>query len=560
MKRILLAISAVCLLVTSAFASDKYFQVENDFYQCAISSSQIDSVVYSKSDATLDFHYKDGHCVWAKDAVGYIDVTESPCDESFTDSLHLSSLVQEKISGLDKVTESVPVEKDDPEYEDFIEKFLRACNVTVKWNNNKAEVSVNPSDYGVSASVNGTDVILTITDKKVRIVLSGETVSGSLKIYSDYKFRLDLDGVSIYNPFGPAINIQSKNRVYLNLPANKSNILKSGAEYVTQYGPGGEEDAKATLFSEGQLVFSGEGSLTVESPSHHGICSDDYIRFRSTLGDISVNAGKDAVHAKDYFLMYGGRLTAVAADNGIQVEKGYAAFYGGMSKIQSDDNGVETKSELTHTAYVLVAGNANLDISSKEGSAIDCQDGFYSNGGNVRLQTGGAGGRGIRSKSKIVVENGFLAVELSDCKPVWNENNQDFTQPAALRSSDSIIVSNALCSCCTKYDTQGAKVINADSAVVISNSVVAVEAMQDDYENNEFDIKAKAVEGNDIAVLNKSMVYISARKNALCSENSVVIGNSAVKLLSDSFDKTFLKYNKDFDLSGAIFYNKLVNE
>ena len=53
--------------------------------------------------------------------------------------------------------------------------------------------------------------------------ISGKTTNGSLKIYSDKKFELVLDGVSITNTDRPAINIQSKKTAFV-ITADKDEL------------------------------------------------------------------------------------------------------------------------------------------------------------------------------------------------------------------------------------------------------------------------------------------------------------------------------------------------
>ena len=121
-------------------------------------------------------------------------------------------------------------------------------------------------------------------------MLNGTTTNGSFKVYSEKKFKLSLAGVSILNPVGAAINIQSSKRVFVVCADETTNVLTDGSSYTATTDG---EDMKACLFSEGQLIFSGGGSLTVTGNYKHAITSDDYVRFRSGCNITVVSAKKD---------------------------------------------------------------------------------------------------------------------------------------------------------------------------------------------------------------------------------------------------------------------------
>lgn len=561
MKTGYIVFTAIALLAMSAKAQEKYFQVNNEIYPCAVSVSEFGAAAYNDSAKCLSIDYKDGHCVWTTDVIGNIDVTESPCENLFSSTADWAVLANNKVSELIPVVEIVPKDKNDPEYEDFIENYVRSCKVTVTYSGNKASVTVVPSDYGVVKSVKGADVVLSINDKKVQVIASGSSDNGSLKIYSENKFRLDLDNLTLTSPTGPAINIQSGKRAYLNLPDGSANTLKSGDIFAKQLGPDGvEEDAKATLFSEGQLIFSGSGSLAVSSSANHGICSDDYIRFRSSLGNVTISSSKDGIHANKCFRMYGGTLSVEAGDNGVQVEKGDASFYGGICSVSSTNHGIYVKSDSLPVGYVRVSGKMNLSVSSKESSAVFCKYGFYADGGFVLLQSRGLGGRGIRSNADIVLNNCLVATELMDSKPGWNAETVNYTQPSGLRAAGSITLDNALLGCYLTGDTRGAKVLNADSSLVISNSIVNIDACQEDFDADGEIVKSKAVEGHDIVIDDKSLVYIKAGKRAISSETNIDINNSVVKMTSDFSWDGLMKSEGSIACKGAVFYNKLITE
>jgi len=82
--------------------------------------------------------------------------------------------------------------------------------VSVVWSNDGTVTITNPlSSIGVDITANGADVTITNTYLgEVSYNLSGTSADGSLKIYSDYKYELVLNGLTLTNIDGPAINSQ----------------------------------------------------------------------------------------------------------------------------------------------------------------------------------------------------------------------------------------------------------------------------------------------------------------------------------------------------------------
>jgi TatA/E family protein of Tat protein translocase len=188
---------------------------------------------------------------------------------------------------------------------------------------------------GVTITESNGDVIINSTVAEVAYVLSGTTTNGSVKLYSDKKFKLTLNGVNITNADGPAINIQSGKRAFLVLADNTTNTLTDGATYTAS----GTEDMKATLFSEGQLIVSGNGSLSVKGNYKHAIASDDYIRVIS--GNITViGAASDGIHTNDAFIADGGTISMTTSGDGIQCDEGYIVINNGVFTINVVDKGI----------------------------------------------------------------------------------------------------------------------------------------------------------------------------------------------------------------------------
>lgn len=159
----------------------------------------------------------------------------------------------------------------------FIKPGQELNAVYVQYDGNSVTITNPYRGKGVDIVNEGCDVIVTstVTDEEIKYILSGTTTDGMFKIYSNYKFNLVLNGVDITNNDGPAVNIQSGKKVTVTLSDGTSNSLTDGDTYTAYE----SEDMKSTIFSEGQLIFEGTGSLEVLGKNRHAICSDDYIRI-----------------------------------------------------------------------------------------------------------------------------------------------------------------------------------------------------------------------------------------------------------------------------------------
>ncbi|MCR4824335.1 MAG: carbohydrate-binding domain-containing protein [Bacteroidales bacterium] len=269
--------------------------------------------------------------------------------------------------------------------------FDRTISITFS---SSGSASVSGDDNGV-VTVSGNDVTVKNADydEKVIYELSGTTSDGFFKLYSANKQAIVLNGVSITNKSGAAINVQSNKRTFV--VVNGTNKLADGSSYSDTPS---DEDEKAALFSEGQLIFSGSGSLSVTATGKAGITSDDYVRFMSSP-TVTVNStAGHGVRGKDAVTVSNGMIditVSAAGKKGISSD-GTVTFDGGETDI-TVSGGVDTS-----------------DSSDLSGSAGIKSDGIFTmNSGSLTITNSGQGGKGISGDVQGYFNGGTVSVTVS---------------------------------------------------------------------------------------------------------------------------------------------------
>ena len=261
--------------------------------------------------------------------------------------------------------------------------------VTVSFSSGGATVTGYTTVADVmDVAINGNQVTINYTgSENVVYKLTGTAADGFFKLYSKKKQAIWLSGVSITNGSGAAINNQSGKRTFVYVEGSNSLSDSASAAYATT----GDEDMKGVFFSEGQLIFSGSGSLTVTANNQKeksGIVSDDYIRMMASPS-VTVTAGSGAGHG-------------LKTNDFVQLSDG---------KLEVTTSGA-TKKAITTDGYVLVEGGTSV-INVSGGVAYDSDDAEYKGsagikadnyfgmtGGSVTITNTGAGGKGLSAGSQ----------------------------------------------------------------------------------------------------------------------------------------------------------------
>ena len=332
---------------------------------------------------------------------------------------------------------------DDTDFSAYInEQAPTASNDTIRILYSGTTATVSGDSHGI-VSVSGADVTVndpTSTSAMV-LVLSGTTPNGSLLVYRSLKYEVVLNGVSITNADGPAINNQCGKAFHLTLANGTVNTLTDGTVYAEQ-----SYDQKGTLFSEGQIYVEGTGALNVNGNGKNGIASDDYVIFRSGTVNVNVAAtGSNGVKVNDGFTIEGGILNIdVKADGarGIRNEARTTIAGGNTTITTSGDCKIETLDGIVDTTscagiksdslFVMTAGTLTITSTGDGGKGINCTENIELSGGTMVVTTTGDNDmskpKALKSDTGIIVSGGSLTATVS--KSWACDNGTESDEPA----------------------------------------------------------------------------------------------------------------------------------
>jgi len=152
-------------------------------------------------------------------------------------------------------------------------------------------VTVGNSTYGVT-------VTSTIA-AKVRYNLTGG-LNGTLTVNSSGEYQLYLNGVEIRAEDGPALDLESSQKVFIVSASGTANTLADSDNRILTM--------KASVYGKGTMIFSSAGTISVTGSYKHGIFSNDYIRMNGGTLNVNVSA-KDAIRPVNAFIFDDGNLT-----------------------------------------------------------------------------------------------------------------------------------------------------------------------------------------------------------------------------------------------------------
>ncbi|NDW19788.1 carbohydrate-binding domain-containing protein [Dysgonomonas sp. 216] len=418
----------------------------------------------------------------------------------------------------------------------------------------------NPyENQGVEVSVDGGDVVVnsTVTSTEVNYVLSGKHSDAMFKVYSDYKFGIGLNGVSLINSDGPAINIQSGKRASVYLVGETNNRLIDNNIYTSN-----SEDMKGTFFSEGQLIFKGSGNLILKGYNRHAICSDDYIQIDG--GNITIrSAYKDGIHSNEYFEMNGGAVNITATSNGIECEKGYIELNKGNIVIKSDEDAIIASykgSDSAITPYVKI-GNPNINITTTGQKSMGVKSTINSiriTGGVIDITTSGLAAKAFKSGGDMAISNSDITMTiLSDA--FFDTADGDVSSPAGVKCDGNMTINSG--KIVINSSGVAGRGINVDGNLIINNGTIDIKTSGGVFEYNSDNSAAQAIACKGDLVINNGLITIKTsgeEAEGLKCKNAITIKKGILGI--ETYDNS-INASGNLTISGGdIYCNSVVGD
>jgi hypothetical protein len=437
----------------------------------------------------------------------------------------------------DEITETIVTDELDDESGDFVENYTAERTITITFSETGVKTNTLPSD--IKATIEGGHIIINSERSKVAYRVTGKCSNGSLKIYSLKKFQIMLQNLNLTNQTGPAINIQSGKTVYFTLLDKTTSTLCDGATYNAPViaADGTEEDQKGTLFSEGQLIFNGEGTLNVTSLGGHGICSDDYIRVRS--GNINIKeAAKDGFRTKEKFIVSrtataAPAITVNATNNGIDCSEGTLTIEAGKLEITSGSEAIKVEYEETLPDPAVIpdafikGGFIKITTTGEKSSAIKVTRNYTQTGGIIQAEVSGNGSKIVNCDGDVEFSGGKLTGFSKGTL------SSDTTSAGGIKCNGDLAINGGTIA--LECNGKGSKGINCDGDVTIGSGETTLIAAGENYTGIADDKKSRAITAGTV-LINGGKVVASAHDHAISATTDIVVNGGILNAYSETTD------------------------
>lgn len=382
----------------------------------------------------------------------------------------------------------------------FTENTTNLDKIYIIYNGNDNATIINPyANAGVNITATGGTVVVAATSgiSNLEYNILGSSANGSLTIATDKDVNLVLNNLTLTNPSGAAFNITGGKITNVLLTSGTTNTLTDGAASTKN----------GTLTTDGPIVISNSGALTITGIKKHGINTSSTITVNNGVITIA-SAASDGLHSEGY-TMTGGTLTINSLADGIDAGNASIAISGGTINVNSttaDVKGIKT-------------GTNTITIT----------------GGTINVTVSGAQSKGISAKGNISITNGTITISISGATVLTASGSGfDPSYCSAIKSDAQIIISGGTFNIQSLAAADGGKVFSADGEINISGGNFTV-----------------STAGNGANYTNTTGVADSYSTTGFTSDTNINISGGTFTLTNTGLDGKAISADANVNISGT---------
>lgn len=388
-------------------------------------------------------------------------------------------------------------------------------------------------------------------------VVSGEHESITVSAPDTAKVHIILKNATVSNTSGPAIYIESADKVLITAYKGTTNTLSDGTSYTGSFK---DTNIDGTIFSKTDLTLNGEGTLNITGNCKCGAVSkDDLIICGLNLTVKSTGCaleGKDCVKIKDAAITVSSGGDGIRSTNTEKTNKGFVYIETGNIDITSGSDGIQA-------ATVLKAANGNVKITAggaadtKQNSGDRNMPGF---GGKTQTTDDEESTKGLKAGSLIVIDEGSFEVSSKDDSFHSNGdieiNGGSFTAATGddgFHADSNLIINGGSITVSRSYEgLEGQKVTVTGGNIDITASDDGINAASPSVSGSSTDGRPGNSDSNALITIGGGYILVNASGDGIDSNGNVAItgGTVLVSGPTDNGNAAF-DYNGEATVSGG---------
>lgn len=263
----------------------------------------------------------------------------------------------------------------------------------------------------------------------------------------DYKFELEMCGLTLYSGEQNPITILSGDKVTLSAKKETKNYIYDTREAVSD---DDETAYSAAVYAKCDLELAGKGELTVISSNNNGIHTKDDLKVKNLT--LSVRCEDNALKGNDSVSITGGILTLIAkSGDGIKTKN---------SDISSKGNqrGTVTISGGTVNIYAACDG---IDAAYDADISGDAIVNIYTDSYSPYSEISAGGNMAMKISPPVTIIRAFRPAAIPACPLISETAEQTATETAASAVAVSVVTADSVAAASAEV----ASVAAADPAV-----------------------------------------------------------------------------------------------